>query len=222
MSMPTDPQQPPGSPGPSRPPGPAPRDPAPAVAVLARSLGIMAAGIVLGLAGGLVWLAIAPRAAYVVTGHGYAAAINAETTAFIAADIAYCLIGLVGGLIIGMAGYLAGVRRHGPWPMAAVLAASAAAGIIARWIGERSGLAAFNGKLLHSPVGTHVLAPLGLAGDTSAAAWPTRASLPDVAFWPLGACAVAGGLTLLAVLRARSAEQARYAASLAGPQPYGS
>ena len=190
--------------------------------MLARSLAVVAGGAVLGLAGGLVWLAVAPRAAYVVTGHGYAAATNAETTAFIAADFAYCLIGLIGGLIIGLAGYLAGVRRHGPWPMAAVLAASVVAGIIARFTGERSGLTAFNDKLLHSPVGTHVLAPLALAGDTSAAAWPTRASLPDLAFWPLGACVVAGGLVLLAAMRDRSAEQARYAATLTGAQPFGS
>ena len=172
------------------------------------SVAILAGSLVLGLVAGLAWAALAPRAVYVVVGRGSANVVNPETAAFIAADAWYCLIGVVGGVIIGLAGYLLAVRRHGPAPMAAVLTGSVIAGIAARVTGERLGLGLFNHQLLTSKAGTVLHAPLSLAGDTSAAFWPTKASLPAVAFWPLAACVVAGGIVLIGVLRDRSA--ARY------------
>lgn len=184
-------------------------------------LGILAGSVLAGVAGGLVWVQVAPRASYIVVAHGSANAVNPETSAFIAADLVYCAIGVVCGLAIGAAGYLMAVRRYGPWPMAAIVAGSTVAGMVARWVGEHFGLAAFNNQLLTSPLGTHLQAPLALAGDTSASTWPTVASLPDLVFWPLAACAMAGGLMLAVVLRARSAA-ARYAAAYPGPQPFGS
>jgi hypothetical protein len=189
---------------------------------LLRSLAILVGSAVLGLAAGYIWVQLAPQASYVVISHGSADVVNPETTAFIAADAVYAAIGAVGGLIIGLAGYLLGVRKHGPWPMAAVLAGSIGAGIIARYVGEHHGLTAFNHLLLTSPVGTHLHAPLILAGDNAATTWPTVASLPALSFWPLVACLVAGGLTLVVALRDRSArtqQAARYVRP--APPPYG-
>lgn len=190
-------------------------------AVLA-SLAVVIGSLLIGLAGGLTWTLLAPRAVYVVVTHGSAYVINPETSAFIAADGTYCMIGAAGGVIIGLAGYLLAIRRYGPAPMAAVLAGSILAAVVARWIGEHSGLTAFNHQLLTSPLGAHLHAPLVLAGDTSASGWPTVSSLPAVAFWPLAACVVAGGLTLLVVMRERSAARSAYEVSYPGPQqPYG-
>jgi hypothetical protein len=180
---------------------------------------ILIASVLLGLAGGLVWAHLAPRAVYVVTSHGEADVINPETTAFIAADVVYCIIGAAGGLIIGLAGYLLAVRRYGPAPMMAILAGSAAAAVAARWTGESSGVAAFDFKLLNSPLGTHVLAPLSLSGDASAKLLPAATSLPALAFWPLAACVVAGGLLLLRTMRERSAAT-RYPAPAPGSPQY--
>ncbi|HEX9064848.1 MAG TPA: hypothetical protein VF843_07055, partial [Streptosporangiaceae bacterium] len=177
-----------------------------------------AGGVLAGLIGGLAWSAFAPRAVYVVVSQGSADVVNAETSAFIAADAWYCLIGVIGGAVIGLAGYLIGVRRYGPGPMAAVLLCSVAAAVTARAIGEHQGLARFNHQLLTSPAGTRLHAPLALAGDTSVAFWPTRSSLPAVASWPLAACLVAGGIVLIAVLRDRSA--ARYEGQDEIPQPF--
>jgi hypothetical protein len=173
------------------------------------SLVILAGGLIVGLVAGLAWTALAPRAGYVVTGRGAADVINPETSAFIVADAWYCLLGAAGGVIIGLGGYLLGVRRHGPAPMIAVLAGAVVAAIAARVTGERQGLDQFNHRLLTTKTGTVLHAPLSLAGDTGAAFWPTKASLPAVVFWPLAACLVAGGLVLITVLRDRSA--ARYA-----------
>lgn len=178
---------------------------------------ILIGSVALGLAGGLAWAGLAPRALYVVVGRGSADVVNPETTAFIAADAWFCLIGAAGGLIIGLAGYLLAVRRDGPVPMAAILAGSALAGAAARWIGVRQGLSRFDHLLLTTHKGTLLHAPLALAGDSSMAFWPSRASVPAIAFWPLAACAVAGGIVLVLTLRERRA--ARAAAPYPGGQP---
>jgi hypothetical protein len=172
------------------------------------SLAILAGSLGLGLVAGLAWTALAPHVVYVVAGRGSANVVNPETSAFIAADAWYCLIGVAGGILIGLAGYVLAVRRHGPAPMVAVVAGAIIAGIAARVVGEHQGLGRFNHQLLTSPTGTVLRAPLSLAGDMSAVFWPTRSSLPAVAFWPLAACLVAGGIALIGALRSRSA--ARY------------
>src|SRR5258708_15535965 len=168
------------------------------------SAAIVLGSVLLGLAAGLIWAQLAPRAIYVVVGRGSADVVNPETAAFIAGDAAFCVVGIIGGLIIGIAGYLLAVRRYGPAPMAAVLAGSVLAAGLARWVGEHHGLTAFNHQLLTSPAGTHLQAPLGLAGDTAATTWPTSASFPAVASWPLAACLLPGGLTLMGLLREAS------------------
>jgi hypothetical protein len=145
---------------------------------------------VAGLAGGLAWAHLAPRPLYQVAGRGTAYVVNAETPAFIAADAWYCLVGVAGGLIIGVAGYLLAVRRHGPAPMAAVLAGSLGAGLVARWIGQGYGLSAFNAQLAAGRQGALLHAPVVLGGDTGAILWPA------VVAWPFAACLAAGALTL--------------------------
>src|SRR5262245_53410951 len=174
-------------------------------ASLLSSAVILFGSALIGLAGGLAWTSFAPKVVYVVIGRGSADVVNPETSAFIAADAWYCLIGLAGGLVIGLAGYLLGVRRYGPAPMAAILAGGVLAGLAARWLGENQGLHQFNRQLLTTPHGTLLHAPLALAGDPSAAVWPTIAAMSAVVFWPLAACAGAGGIVLIKVLRDRPA-----------------
>jgi len=166
---------------------------------------LIAAGAVLlgcaiaGLLGGLIWNAVAPRAAYVVIGKGSADVVNAETTAFIAADAWYCLIAVVGGLIVGIASYRFAVRKYGPIPMAAVLGGSVLAGWAARWVGQNFGLSHFNAQLLASRQGTILHAPPVLGADTSKILWPA------IAFWPLAACLVPAALVFFGTLRERQA-----------------
>ena len=173
------------------------------------SLAVLAGSGLVGLAGGLLWTHLAPRALYVVVARGSADIVNPETSAFIAADAWYCLIGAIGGLIIGVAGYLFAVRRYGPLPMAAILAGSVIGGIAARWVGEHQGLQQFDRQLLTVHQGTLLHAPLALAGDTTATIWPPVASLPAVAFWPLAACLVAGGIVFVRAVRDRSSARSR-------------
>ena len=122
----------PGDAGPARPFDASPR----AIGVL---LAIAAGTALLGLAAGYGWSLVAPRALLVIVSHGEASLVQAETSAFIVADYAFCLIALAGGAVSGALGYLLGVRRYGPLPMIGVLAGAVAAGYLARWIGEQSG-----------------------------------------------------------------------------------
>ncbi len=160
-------------------------------AALVPSLAVVAGTALLGVAGGYLWAAVAPRVALVVVGHGAADLVNSETSAFIAADGWYCVICLVGGVISGLLGYWLVVRRHGPVAMAGVLIGGLAAGLITSWIGEQSGLATFHHLLATLPAGAHMQSRLTL-GSRSA-----------IAFWPLAAGLMAGGVEAISAMRER-------------------
>jgi hypothetical protein len=168
----------------------------PGPAVLSAVL-IVAGSIVLGVAAGGTWAAAAPRVLYQVAtlNPPTAYAINPETSAFIAADGWYCFIALLGGAIIGLLGYLFGVRRHGPWPMLGIVVGSVAAALVTAWLGNLlSGGPGFDHVLATSRPGMILHAPISLGSHGA------------LAFWPLAAAGVAGGIELVGVLKARHQE----------------
>jgi hypothetical protein len=138
---------------------------------------VIAAVALLGLPAGLTWIAVAPRVAVVVTGHGAAQVVNPETKAFIAGDGWFCVIGVVGGLIVGLAGYLFAVRRRGAPAMAGLILGGLAASLLAWWIGRSDGLAAFHAALLTSHRGAILHAPLTLRAHGAVVVWPLTAAL---------------------------------------------
>jgi hypothetical protein len=155
---------------------------------------IIAAGVVAGFAGGLIWSAVAPRVLYQMYSLNppTAYAVNPETSAFIAADGWYCLIALAGGALLGLLGYFFGVRRYGPLPMVATVGGAIAAAFIAQWLGhQQSGGPGFDHLLATSKPGAFLHAPVSLGSHGA------------LAFWPLAAAAVAGGLELFGVMRSR-------------------
>jgi hypothetical protein len=158
---------------------------------------VLAASVLVGLAGGVAWALLAPRVTWVVVSPRTAQLSNAETSAFIAADAWYCLVGVIGGAAMGLGGYLLAVRRHGPAAMAALAAGSVAAGLAARWLGQMWGRSQFYGSLFSSHQGALLHRPL-LLGGGSAVLWPAVVS------WPLAACAVAGALALFSTPDERS------------------
>ena len=170
-------------------------------------LAAAAGSVLLGLAAGAAWLALAPRVTFIVVGHGSANVLNPETTAFIAADGWFCAVGVAGGLVTGALGWAFAVRRYGPLPMAGLLAGGAAAAYAALWVGQHAGLAAFNARLAAARTGALLRAPLVLGAHGA------------VAFWPLAAGVVAGGLEGIALLRERRALMAAQVAAYgpAGP-----
>jgi hypothetical protein len=155
---------------------------------------IVAGSLLVGVAGGAIWSAAAPRVLYQVytLNPPTAYATNPETSAFIAADGWYCFIALVCGALIGLLGYLFGVRRYGPLPMAGIVVGSIGAAFVAAWIGHwLSGGPGFDHLLATSRPGSFLHAPISLGA---------RGGL---AFWPLAAAGVAGGIELIGVLKAR-------------------
>jgi len=163
---------------------PAQRSRGGAVAV-AWSLAVAAGTVLLGVVGGFCWAAAAPRALLVMTSPGAASVINPETNAFIAADAAFCLVCLGGGVLSGVLGYLFAVRRHGPLAMAGLVGGALAAAFVARWVGEQSGLATFQHLLATLPAGARFHDSLALGASGALAAWA------------LAAAVTAGGLELL-------------------------
>jgi hypothetical protein len=155
-------------------------------AALGASLAVAAGTALLGVVAGFCWGLVAPRAWLVMTGPGAAGLPNPETSAFIAADAAFCLVCLAGGVVSGVLGYLFAVRRYGPLGMAGLLAGALAAAFLARWVGEQLGLATFRHLLATLPAGARLRDSLALGAPGA------------LAFWPLAASLVAGGLVALA------------------------
>jgi hypothetical protein len=186
---------------------PGPQGPALLTAVL-----IAVGSVVIGLAAGAIWAAVAPRVLYQVESltPPTAFATNPETSAFIAADGWYCFIALAGGALIGLLGYLFGVRRYGPAPMAGIVVGSIAAAFISAWLGHLiSGGAGFDHVLATSRLYAFLHAPISLGSHGA------------LAFWPLAAAGVAGGIELVGVLRTR--HQALYEAMpMPGMETFGS
>ena len=152
---------------------------------------VIAGTALLGVAAGFLWAAVAPRALVVVVGPGSPYPVNTETSAFIAADGWFTLLTVTGGIVSGLLGYALAVRRHGAPAMAGILAGGAAAALIAKWIGQQSGAAAYHHVLAVGRPGVVLQAPLILGG---------RGAL---AFWPLAAGLVAGGVEAVILLRER-------------------
>ena len=137
----------------------------------------LAGSAVLGVAAGLIWATVAPRALLQEVGHGEAQLVNAETTAYILADAWFCLIAAIGGLITGIVGYRLLVRRAG-WPAAAGLVlGSVAASVLMLWTGENIGLGTYNHLLAASADGVLFHASLALGAKSALAFWPGLTSL---------------------------------------------
>jgi hypothetical protein len=160
-------------------------------AVLRRTLAAVLVTLVLGVAAGFLWVAVAPRPSLVMTGPGAAQVTSAESSAFIGGDGWYCLICLAGGIISGLIGYLLAVRGHHPVAMALVLLSALGAGLITLSIGQHSGQASYHHLLSTLPAGRHLSASLSLGARSA------------LALWPLAAGIMAGALELNETLRNR-------------------
>jgi hypothetical protein len=136
----------------------------------------LAGSVVVGLAGGLIWGELAPRATLQEIGSGTAEVINAETRAFFGADVWFCAIAVVAGLLTGVLGYrFALARREGAARAAvagALIVGALAGALVMLWLGEQIGLSTYNQHLASSPNGTVFSASLALGAKSALAFWP--------------------------------------------------
>ena len=145
---------------------------------------LLATGVLTAAAGGpggLAWAAVAPRALLTITGRGAADVINPETPAFIAADGWFCVIGVAGGLLCGLAGYAAVVRHRGAPAAVALIIGAVGASLAAWWIGRSAGLPGFRAGLMAGHAGADLHAPLTLRAHSALASWPFGAALAVMA-----------------------------------------
>jgi hypothetical protein len=173
--------------------GPAAR---PVLAAVTGSVAVAVGSALLGLLAGFLWAAVAPHVLIVAAGPGGPDVVNPETTAFIAADGWFAAICVVGGALCGLVGWLLAVRRSGPLAMAGLLAGGVVAGYAARWVGQRSGRMSFAHQLAASKSGALLHAPLMLGASGA------------IAFWPLAAALVVGGIEVAGLIRERRARPA--------------
>src|ERR1700744_2729065 len=176
MAAPASPTDPSGSTGPKSPPSPR----RVTGSIITTVLATLAGTALLGLPAGYLWALIAPRALARVVSRGAASVVNAETTAFIAADAWFVLIASVGGLLTGIAGYLLVVRRRGPPAAVGLILGGLGAAALMWWIGDNYGHAQFQHRLLTDPKGTYLHASLSLGAKGALAFWPMFAALAIV------------------------------------------
>ncbi len=136
-----------------------------------------AATAVLGIPAGFAWGAVAPRVLVHVAGPGAAVVVNAETSAFIVADVWFFVIGVIGGVLTGSLGYLIAVRRRGAAAAAGLIAGALAASAVALWVGDLDGRAVFRHQLAVSAAGTRLHASLALGAKSGLVFWPLLAAL---------------------------------------------
>jgi hypothetical protein len=167
---------------------------------------VVAGSALLGLLAGLAWTAVAPHPLLVATGGGGADVVNPETSAFIVADGWFALLCAAGGLICGLLGWALAVRRHGVVAVLGLLGGGVAAALLARWAGQRSGQAAFARELAASRPGALLRSPVTLGAHGA------------LAFWPLAAGLVVGGIEAVRLLRDRRRAATEPAPALAAAE----
>jgi hypothetical protein len=129
-----------------------------------------------GLLCGLIWELLAPRAMLQEIRAGTAAVMNAETRAFITADVWFCAIAAVAGLLTGVLGYRFGVSARVGGARAGVVAClilgGVAGALVMLWLGERLGQSGYEQHLASSPNGTLFPDTLALGARSALAFWP--------------------------------------------------
>jgi hypothetical protein len=145
--------------------------------VLARLGGFAAASLGLGAAAGVVWWLLVKPPAYELNSNGGATTSERGLTQFIAADAWFCVIGLVVGVLIGIAAWR-WLRALG-WSVVLVVVVCAVASALVCWlVGYRLGPGDFSARLAAAHPGDVVPIPLTLRARASLLTWPFFAVIP--------------------------------------------
>jgi hypothetical protein len=142
-----------------------------------RLLVFLAGSLVLGAAAGVVWWLVVQPPAYELNSNGGATTSERGLTQFIAGDAWFCAIGLVVGLLIGLAAW----RWLLPvgWPVVLVVLGCAVASALTCWlVGYHLGPGEFSARLAAAQPGELVPIPLTLRAPASLLTWPFFAIIP--------------------------------------------
>jgi hypothetical protein len=148
---------------------------APRLAV--RLFAFAAASLGLGAAAGVLWWLVVNPPAYELNSNGGASTSERGLTEFISGDAWFCAIGLVVGLLIGLAAWR-WLRSIG-WTVVLVVLVCAVAAALTCWlVGYRLGPGDFSTRLAAAQPGQLVPIPLTLRARASLLTWPFFAIIP--------------------------------------------
>jgi hypothetical protein len=126
-----------------------------------RGAAIMAAILgALGGPAGLLWAWLAPHAT-AARPDGVAVFVGYNNEVFIASDATLGVIGLVIGIVAGVAGYLWRSKR-GPWMAIGLAVGGAAGSLLASFVGHQIGLSTFNRLVNEAPAGLEFSVPVSV------------------------------------------------------------
>jgi len=155
--------------------------PAPVRTAVVGLIVAVAASVLLGLLGGLIWHGVAPRPLLQQVGAGTAEVVNPETRAFMGADAWFCAISAVAGLLMGIIGYRTGIARRSFAARTAVtiglILGAVAGGYAMLWLGQEIGLSAYQHQLAGAATGATYSASLTLGSKSALAFWPLLTSV---------------------------------------------
>jgi hypothetical protein len=153
--------------------------------LVAQLTGFAAASLGLGAAAGVVWWLVVKPPAYELNSNGGAATSERGLSQFIAGDAWFCAIGLVVGLLIGLAAWR-WLRDLG-WSVVLVVLVCATASALTCWlVGYRLGPGDFSARLAAAQPGDLVPIPLTLRAWASLLTWPFFAVIPALLGSSLG------------------------------------
>jgi hypothetical protein len=142
-----------------------------------RLLAFLGGSLALGAAAGVVWWLVVKPPAYELNSNGGATTSERGLSEFIAGDAWFCAIGLVVGLLIGLAAW-----RWLPtvgWSVVLVVLVCAVASALTCWlVGYRLGPGDFSARLAAAQPGQLVSIPLTLRARASLLTWPFFAIIP--------------------------------------------
>jgi hypothetical protein len=148
---------------------------APRLAV--RLFAFATASLGLGAAAGVLWWLVVNPPAYELNSNGGASTSERGLTEFISGDAWFCAIGLVVGLMIGLAAWR-WLRSIG-WTVVLVVLVCAVAAALTCWlVGYRLGPGDFSARLAAAQPGQLVPIPLTLRARASLLTWPFFAIIP--------------------------------------------
>ena len=142
-----------------------------------RLVAFLGGSLALGATAGVVWWLVVKPPAYELNSNGGATTSERGLSEFIAGDAWFCAIGLVVGLLIGLAAWR-WLRTVG-WSVVLVVLVCAVASALTCWlVGYRLGPGDFSARLAAAQPGQLVSIPLTLRARASLLTWPFFAIIP--------------------------------------------
>ncbi|HET8914893.1 MAG TPA: hypothetical protein VFM91_04235 [Propionibacteriaceae bacterium] len=142
-----------------------------------RLIGFAAASLGLGALAGVVWWLVVKPPAYELSTGGSATTTERGLSQFISGDAWFCAIGLVAGLLIGIAAWR-WLRDLGWTVVLVVLVCATASALMCWFVGYRLGPGDFSARLTAARPGELVPIPLTLRARASLLTWPFFAIIP--------------------------------------------